>query len=110
MDVHVPAAVTAGLRRERVDVLTAQEDGSRQAPDDELLSRATALGRLIYSQDRDLLRVAHRFQTTGQAFAGLAYAPQGGISIGRCTEDLALIARCCEPDEVANQVVFLPLT
>jgi hypothetical protein len=28
MDVHVPAAITAGLRRRGIDVLTSQEDGS----------------------------------------------------------------------------------
>jgi hypothetical protein len=28
MDVHVPAAITAGLRRRGVDVLTSQEDGT----------------------------------------------------------------------------------
>jgi hypothetical protein len=27
MDHHIPAAVTAGLRQRRVDVLTAEEDG-----------------------------------------------------------------------------------
>ena len=28
MDVHVPAAITRGLRRRSVEVLTAQEDGT----------------------------------------------------------------------------------
>jgi Domain of unknown function (DUF5615) len=43
MDVHVPAAITAGLRRRRIDVLTSQEDGSDRWPDDRLLERATQL-------------------------------------------------------------------
>ena len=42
MDVHVPSAVTEGLRRRGVDVLTSQEDGTREAKDEALLLRATA--------------------------------------------------------------------
>jgi len=30
MDVHVPRAVTMGLRLRAIDVLTAQEDGAAQ--------------------------------------------------------------------------------
>jgi hypothetical protein len=36
MDVHVPAAITHGLRRREVDVLTAQTDNARRLPDDAL--------------------------------------------------------------------------
>ena len=41
MDVHVRRAVTAGVRLRGVDVLTAQEDGTGELPDPELLDRAT---------------------------------------------------------------------
>src|SRR5215510_8696037 len=53
-DVHVPYAITLGLRLRGVDVLTSQEDGTREVDDDVLLDRATALGRVLFSQDKDL--------------------------------------------------------
>lgn len=56
MDVHVPYAVTTGLRLRGVDVLTAQEDGASELDDPALLDRATELGRVLYTQDDDLLR------------------------------------------------------
>lgn len=31
-DVHIPYAITLGLRLRSVDVLTAQEDGARELP------------------------------------------------------------------------------
>jgi hypothetical protein len=43
MDVHVPSAITEGLRRRGIDVLTSQDDGTRQLNDEVLLVRATAL-------------------------------------------------------------------
>ncbi|MEI7820217.1 MAG: hypothetical protein WCK55_04805 [Verrucomicrobiota bacterium] len=33
MDGHVPAAITCGLRRRSVEVLTAQEDGTAKLDD-----------------------------------------------------------------------------
>jgi hypothetical protein len=48
-DVHVRRAVTEGLRVGGVDVLTAQDDGADEMEDDELLSRATALDRVVFT-------------------------------------------------------------
>jgi len=58
MDVHVRWAITDGLRRRDVDVLTAQEDGGATLADPLLLDRATSLVRVLFSQDEDLLREA----------------------------------------------------
>jgi len=109
MYVHLPGAITEGLRRRGVDVLTSQEDGTRRAQDEKLLARATALGRLLVSQDEDLLSLAAQWQTAGREFAGLVFAPQEGGSIGRYVDDLELIAACCRQEEVASQVHHLPL-
>ena len=55
MDVHVGRPVTTGLRRRGVDVLTAQEDGTDRWDDPESLDRALAVGRVLFTQDDDLL-------------------------------------------------------
>ena len=74
--VHVRRAVTEGLRLRGVYVLTAQEDGARELSDPELLDRADALSRLLFTQDNDLLREAKARQNTGKPFAGVVYAHQ----------------------------------
>jgi hypothetical protein len=71
MDVHVKAAITAGLRRRGIDVVTAQEDGGTRLEDVALLDRATTLQRVLFSQDNDLLAIARDRQATGVFFAGL---------------------------------------
>jgi hypothetical protein len=43
MDVHIPKAITVGLRSQGIDVLTAQEDGIARLADAELLQRAGEL-------------------------------------------------------------------
>ena len=55
MDVQVPAAITRALLLRGVDVLTAQFDGTTRLADPDLLDRAAELGRVLFSQDEDLL-------------------------------------------------------
>ena len=71
MDVHVPASITRALVLRGVDVLTAQLDGTTQLNDPKLLDRATALNRVLFSQDEDLLAEATRRQRSGQSFGGV---------------------------------------
>lgn len=68
MDVHVPYAITTALLLRGVDVLTAQEDGSRELEDAALLNRATTLGRIMFTRDDDLLREGVVRQKRGEAF------------------------------------------
>jgi hypothetical protein len=109
MDVHVPVAITEGLRRRGIDVLTSQQDGTREAHDDILLTRATASNRLLFTQDEDFLKLAPAWRTAGKRFFGIVFAPQIGISIGRMIEDLELLAECAEENELNNHVIYLPL-
>ena len=55
MDHHVPHPISSGLRIRGVSVLTAIEDAAERLADSDLLNRATALGRVLFSQDEDLL-------------------------------------------------------
>jgi hypothetical protein len=82
MDVHIPYAVTVALRLRAVNVLTAQEDGAAQLPDAALLDRALEVGRILFSQDDDLIREATLRQRTGKRFAGVVYAHQLNVTIG----------------------------
>lgn len=109
MDVHVPSAVTEELRRRGVDVLTAQQDGSSRASDEDLLARATQLGRLLFTQDNDFLAIATRWQQTAKDFMCLVYAHQLGPGIGELIEDLELLSVCAESGEIHNRVIYLPL-
>jgi predicted nuclease of predicted toxin-antitoxin system len=109
MDVHVRRAVTDGLRRRGVDVLTAQEDANAHLPDPALLDRAQELGRAIFSQDDDMLREASLRQAVGKTFAGVIYCHQLRITTGQAVRDLEMIARVYEPADLENRVEYLPL-
>jgi predicted nuclease of predicted toxin-antitoxin system len=109
MDVHVPRAVTTALRLRSIDVLTAQEDGAAQFDDDRLLERATALGRVLVSQDEDLLREGVRRLRRGEGFSGIVYAHQLRATIGQIVEALELIAAATSTEEWLGKIEYLPL-
>src|SRR5688572_31020886 len=109
MDENVHGDITAGLRRRGVDVRSVQNDGLQGAPDDLVLDRATALRRLLFTQDEDLLAEAARRQAAGIEFHGVAYAAQNRISVGQAVDDLELIARAALEGEFLNVVQHLPL-
>jgi predicted nuclease of predicted toxin-antitoxin system len=109
MDVHVPAAITTGLDRREVDVLTAQLDNAERLPDDILLERASMHGRVLFTRDKDLLAVARACQKENKPFAGVIYAHQLEVSIGQCINDLELMAKVYEPPDMADRVEYLPL-
>jgi len=109
MDHHVPRAITIGLRLRAVDVLTAHEDKSNELADTLLLDRALALQRVLFTQDDDLLAEAARRQRLGIAFASVIYAHQLRGTIRQHIDDLELIAKAADPEDLVNQIIFLPL-
>ena len=68
MDQHVPRAITVGLRLRGIDAITAFEDDAGEMTDAELLDRAGEIGRVLFTQDDDLLAEAAGRQKGGNAF------------------------------------------
>ena len=108
MDVHAPMAVTEAFRRRGLDILTSQDDGTATQVDEALLARANDLGRVLFSQDQDFLRIAVEWQRAGRPFVGILFAAQQGVSLGRLTDDLELL-QMLEPEELRDRVTYLPL-
>lgn len=107
MDQHVPRAITQGLRARKVDVLTAYEDDASQLPDAALLDRATSLKRVLFTFDDDLLSEAAQRQSANIPFSGIIYAHPLRVSIGRCIDQLEVIANAGDPEDLLSQVEFL---
>lgn len=106
-DVH--GEVARGLRRRGVDLVTAYEDGAHRLDDPDVFRRAVALGRVLFFHDDDHFSEIHRWQAEGRWFPGAVHVHQTRLSIGGQVRELELIARVAEPEELENQVVYLPL-
>jgi hypothetical protein len=106
MDAHVHGAVTRGLRARGVDVITAQEDRADSLPDPELLDRASVLGRVLVSFDRDFLAEARVRPRGGRTHAGIVHMRATGI--GRAIADLELVAQAADPEYMRGRIEYLP--
>ena len=107
--LKVPQGVEVGVQQRGIDVLTLEADGTANRDDAFLLQRATDLGRVVFTQDRDFLALAAAWQQTRREFTGMVYAHQLRITIGGAIHDLALIALLMNLEEMRNRVEFLPL-
>lgn len=108
-DVHIPRAIRDQLLRKGVDVLTAQEDHAETLSDDELLERATQLGRVLFTQDIRFKALAQDWQRQGKPHAGLLYGHQSTTLVGKYVQDLELIAKASDSADWNNVVEHLPM-
>ena len=109
MDMHVRHAITRGIRQRGIDVLTAQEDGGDELDDGELLQRATALNRVIFSYDRDFSKLTARLLADGVPFSGVIAVRRQRLQLSRCLDDLELMCKVHEPEEMRNRLEFIPI-
>jgi hypothetical protein len=109
MDENVEGAIIRALRDRGVDLVTGQEEGREGAPDPAVLDRATELGRVLFSRDRDMLREAVRRQRAGESFAGVIYGHPLVAALSQCINDLEAIAGAGRPEEFLDGVTYLPL-
>ncbi len=70
-----------------------------------ILDRATALGRVLFSSDEDLIVEARRRQREGTDFAGVIFAPQAH-PIGACIDALELVSKAGEPEDFAGSLML----
>jgi hypothetical protein len=103
LDENCSHAIAAGLRRRGVDVTTTPEVGLLGAIDEDQIGYCLAQGRVIFSYDDDLLRLA----ASGLEHAGVVYCRQRKRSIGEIVRGLVLIRERLDPADLAGQIKFL---
>lgn len=108
LDVHVPRAIADQLRRRGVDILTAFEDGAERMTDEDLLDRASSLGRVVFTQDIRFKALAEDWQRQGRAFCGLVFGHQRGATIGKYVGDLEIVARATDPGDWVGVIEHIP--
>jgi hypothetical protein len=93
MDHHVPKVITSALRSRGIDVLTAYEDGREEADDLDLIVRATELQRILFTRDHHFFEKTAKLQREGVYFNGVVFAHTLDVPIGRCVNDLEIMAK-----------------
>ena len=103
LDENCDPAIAAGLRLHRVDVTTTNDAGLLGAEDEEHIAYAREVGRVIFTQDEDFLRLS----AAAIEHRGIAFSAQRTRSVGQTITSLLLIWEIYEPDEMVNRVEFV---
>jgi predicted nuclease of predicted toxin-antitoxin system len=103
LDENVRRAIAEQLRRHRIDVSLTPEEGLINASDEEQIGFALGTGRVIFTQDEDLLALA---QT--RSHAGIVYCKQRSRSIGRIVEFLRIVHGASTAEEMYGRIEYVP--
>jgi predicted nuclease of predicted toxin-antitoxin system len=103
LDENCTKAIAVGLRRHGIDVTTTPEARLLGVIDEEQAAYALSQGRVIFTQDRDFLRI----HAAGVPHAGIAYCEKDTRGIGEIITALELIWEIYEPEEMANRVEYI---
>ena len=103
LDENCTKAIAAGLRRHGIEVTTTSEAGLLGEIDEEQAAYALSEGRVLFTQDRDFLRI----HASGIPHAGIAYCEKDTRSVGEIITALILLWEIYEPEEMANRVEYI---
>ena len=103
LDENCHRAVAEGLRRRGFDVTTTPDVALLTATDAEHAAFCKSQGRVLFTQDRDFLRM----HAADQQHPGVVYCEKDTRSIGAIIQGLVLIWEIMEPSEMAGRVEYL---
>jgi hypothetical protein len=98
------------LRRiPEVDVIRVQDAGLTGAPDSEILAWAADAGRILLTHDVSTMtrHALDRVRLERPMPGVIAVHQRAGI--GEVLEDLVLTVTCCAPEDLSQQILFVPL-
>lgn len=95
-------------RKSDLDLIRVQDVGLGGADDDVVLEWADRNGRVLLTHDgRTMPNHVHRRLVTGAHVPGI-FIVDDLASIGRCIDDILLVAACSDEADWKDQVSYLP--
>ena len=111
IDENFDQRILRGLRLEipGIDYIVVQDTKLKGLRDPLLLAWAAENQRIIVTHDVNTMpRHAYDRVRAGQPMPGVIVIPED-FSVGKAIEELATMVECCEPEEMINQVKYLPI-
>jgi predicted nuclease of predicted toxin-antitoxin system len=108
-DVHVSTALVNALRKLGLNVVRVQDDHRRQDSDESLLGRASSMGQVLLTLDRDFVEIGHHWQEIGRPFFGIVCITSDKHGPQLLADDIWLLLEASPRHEVENSVRYVPL-
>lgn len=103
LDENLSPTIATQLKRRGIDAVTVRDLGLLGDTDENHLTRATNMGRVLATCDTDFLVMA----TDGVEHAGIVFGIQENTSMGDWVKGLELICSVYSPQNMVNHVEYL---
>ncbi len=103
-DENIERSIVEGLRRRRIDVVSARELGYLRKPDEFHIKKASELKAVTLTHDIDFLRIAGRADVD---HSGIIFSHSKNVSIGQCIRMVELITNVLTDEDMENHIEFL---
>lgn len=103
-DENIERSIIEGLRRRKIELLSAIELGYIGKPDEFHIKKASEMKAVILTHDSDFLRIASSKEV---AHNGIIFSHSKNVSIGQCIRGVELIARVLTDEDMENYIEFL---
>jgi len=103
-DENVERSIVEGLRRRRIEVVSARELRYIGEPDEFHIKKASEIKAVILTHDVDFLRIASRPDIH---HSGIIFSHPKNVSIGQCIRGVELIAKILTDKDMENHIEFL---
>lgn len=110
-DEHVHGGIIRGLRRRvpELEIVRVQDVGLGHTPDAQILEWAATKGWTIITRDvNTMIGSAWDRVKAGLPMPGVL-ALREQLALGQVIADIHLVAECYTEDDMANQVIYIPL-
>jgi len=101
-DENIERSIVDGLRRRRIEVISASELGYMGRLDEFHLKKASEMKAVILTHDNDFLIMADSFD-----HSGIIFAHSKNVSVGRCIRGVELIVSILTDKDMKNHIEFL---
>lgn len=103
-DENIERSIIEGLRRRKIEVVSAIELGYEGKPDEFHIQKASEIKAVILTHDFDFIRIASNPCIN---HSGIIFAHSRNVSIGQCIRGAELIVNILTDTDMENHVEFL---
>ena len=103
-DENIERSIIEGLRRRKIEVVSAREFGYLGKPDEFHIKKASEIKAVTLTHDIDFLRMASRPEVNHY---GIIFSHPNSVSIGQCIRGVELIANILTDEDMTNHIEFL---
>ena len=103
-DENIELSVVEGLRRRKIEIVSAQELGYLGKADEFHIKKASEIKAVILTHDIDFLKIA---SNPDIKHSGIIFSHQENVSIGQCIRGVELIVNILTDKDMENHIEFL---